>query len=123
VISRMTSDRISGKQGSIKPEETITDIVRKVAKNRETNVQAPMRAAANAALIRWLKEVESSESEQDQAWLDVALASHGFDSVNELAAAMMDSGEPIMAGATLDISDIDPEKLNIASSMGDSDGG
>ena len=107
------NDRISGDQGSMKPEATLTDIVRKVAKNRDSNEQAPMRAAANAALVRWLKEVEASDIEEDQRWLDVALESHGFDSVNELVDAMFQAGEPIMAGARKDLKDIDPEDLNL----------
>lgn len=109
----MENDRISGDQGSIKPEATLTDIVRKVAKNRETNEQAPMRAAANGALVRWLKEVESSDIEEDQRWLEVALESHGFDSVNDLADALFEAGEPIMAGSRQDLADLDPEELNL----------
>ena len=107
------NDRISGEQGSIKPEATITDIVRKVAKNRETNEQAPMRAAANGALVRWLKEVESSDIEEDHRWLEVALETHGFDSVNELVDAMFEADEPVMAGARKDLADLDTEDLDL----------
>jgi len=111
------NDRISGDQGSIKPEATITDIVRKVAKNRETNEQAPMRAAANGALVRWLKEVESSDIEEDHRWLEVALETHGFDSVNELVDAMFEADEPVMAGGRKDLAeaDLDPEELELGS--------
>lgn len=124
------NDRISGDQGSIKPEETLTDIFRKVAKNRETNSSAPMRAAANAALIRWLKEVEGSDIEADTLDLEYALGKHGFDSVNELVDALFEAGEPIMAGARQDLADLDPEDLDLndenptfeLSEPGDTDG-
>ena len=107
------NDRISGDQGSIKPEETLTDIVRKVAYNREDADQAPMRAAANGALTAWLKEMESSDIEADQKVLQFALDQHGFDSVNELVEAMFDAGEPIMAAARMDLAELDPDDLAI----------
>ena len=131
MITKMEdNDRISGDQGSIKPEETLTDIVRKVAKNRETNEQAPMRAAANGALVRWLKEVEGSDIEADQMDLEYALGKHGFDTVNELVEALFDAGEPIMAGSRMDLAEIDPEELDLQdgnpgfelSEPGDTDG-
>lgn len=106
----MEHDRISGDQGSIKPEATLTEIVRKVAFNRETNDSAPMRAAANGALIRWLKEMESSDIEADTDVLDFALDQHGFDSVNELVEAMFDAGEPVMAAARMEL---DTEELDL----------
>lgn len=107
------NDRISGDQGSIKPEETITDIVRTVAYNRDDADTAPMRAAANGALVRWLKELEQSDIEADQRVLEFALDQHGFDSVNEFVDAFMAAGEPVMAGARMDLADIDPEELQI----------
>lgn len=107
------NDRISGEQGSIKPEETLTDIVRSVAYNREDADSAPMRAAANGALVRWLKEMEASDIEADQTVLQFALDQHGFDSVNELVEAMFDAGEPIMAAARMDLAELDPEDLAI----------
>lgn len=110
----MENDRISGDQGSIKPEETITDIVRKVAYNRDAD-EAPMRAAANGALVRWLKELEDSDSEDDQRIVGFALEQHGFDSVNELVEAMFDAGEPIMAARRMDLAELDPEDLNVES--------
>jgi hypothetical protein len=107
------NDRISGEQGSIKPEETLTDIVRSVAYNREDADSAPMRAAANGALVRWLKEMEASDIEADQKVLQFALDQHGFDSVNELVEAMFDAGEPIMAAARMDLAELDPEDMAI----------
>ena len=107
------NDRISGEQGSIKPEETLTDILRTVAYNREDSDQAPMRAAANGAIIRWLKEMEASDIEADQKVLQFALDQHGFDSVNEFVDAFMAAGEPVMAGARMDLADLDPEDLDL----------
>lgn len=109
------NDRISGEQGSIKPEATLTDIVRKVAKNRETNDKAPMRAAANGALVRWLKEMESSDIEADTEVLEFALNRHGFDTVNELVDALFEAGEPVMAAVRKDLADLDPEELELGS--------
>jgi hypothetical protein len=109
------NDRISGEQGSIKPEETLTDILRTVAYNREDADQAPMRAAANGALIRWLKETEASDIEADQRVLQFALEKHGFDSVNEFVDAFFGAGEPVMAAARKDLADLDPEELELGS--------
>lgn len=108
------TDKISGNQGSIKPEETLTDIVRQVAYNRDDG-QARMRAAANGALIAWLSEMAQSDIEADQQILDFALQQHGFDSLNEFVDAFFKSGEPVMA-ARKDISDIEPEDLNLEGS-------
>ena len=107
------NDRISGEQGSIKPEETLTDIVRTVAYNREDADQAPMRAAANGALIRWLKEMEASDIEADQRVLQFALEQHGFDSVNEFVDTFFGADEPVMAAARKDLADLDPDDLKI----------
>lgn len=107
------NDRISGGQGSVKPEETLTEIVRSVAVNREEHDAAPLRAAANGAFIRWLKELESSDSEEDQRILRFALKSHGFESVNEFVDAFFDAGEPVMA-ARKNLADLDPEELDLA---------
>jgi len=107
------NSRISGDQGSIKPEATLTDIFRKVAKNRESNDAAPMRAAANAALIRWLKEVEGSDIEADTLDLEYALGKHGFSSVNELVDALFEAGEPIMAGARQELKNLDGDKIGM----------
>jgi hypothetical protein len=109
------NDRISGEQGSIKPEATLTEIVRKVAYNRETNDSAPMRAAANGALIRWLKEMEATDIEEDKRVLQFALEQQGFDSVNELVDALFDAGEPVMAAKRQDLAelDVDPDELNL----------
>lgn len=106
------NDRISGSQGSVKPEETITEIVRTVAVNREEHDSAPLRAASNGAFIRWLKEMESSDSEEDQRILQFALQSHGFKSVNEFVEAFFDAGEPVMA-ARKNLDDLDPEALDL----------
>lgn len=105
--------RISGEQGSIKPEETLTEIVRTVAYNREDADKAPMRAAANGALIRWLKEMEASDIEADQRVLQFALEKEGFESVNEFVDAFFDAGEPVMAAARKDLAELDPEELEI----------
>lgn len=91
------NDRISGDQGSVKPEETITEIVRTVAVNRESHDSAPLRAASNGAFIRWLKDMEQSESDEDQRILQFALETHGFGSVNEFVDAFSAAGEPVMA--------------------------
>lgn len=107
-------ERISGDQGSIKPEETLTDIVRTVAYQREDSGSAPMRAVANGAMIRWLKEMESSGVEQDREVLDFALQQQGFDSVNEFVDAFMDTGEPVMAAARMDLADLNPEDLEVS---------
>lgn len=107
------NDRISGDQGSIKPEETLTDIVRSVAYNREDADQAPMRAAANGALIRWLKEMEASDIEADREVLEFALSQQGFDSVNDFVETFMEAGEPVMAPRRLDLAELEPEDLNI----------
>lgn len=109
-------NRISGDQGSIKPEETLTDIVRTVAYNREDADEAPMRAAANGALIRWLKQMEATDIEADRRVLQFALEQEGFDSVNEFVDAFMAAGEPVMAAARMDLGELDPEDLNIEGS-------
>lgn len=106
------NDRISGDQGSVKPEATLTEIVRTVAVNRESHDAAPLRAASNGAFIRWLKELESSDSEEDQRILQFALESHGFESVNEFVGAFFDAGEPVMA-ARKNIEDLDLEGLDL----------
>lgn len=123
------NDRISGGQGSVKPEETLTEIVRSVAVNRDEHDSAPLRAAANGAFIRWLKELESSDSEEDQRILQFALESHGFESVNEFVGAFFDAGEPVMAARKnlddldLEEPDLDDEDLGFALMESDEDGG
>lgn len=107
----MTEDeRISGDQGSIKPEETLTDIVRTVASVR-SDERGQMRAAANGALIRWLKALEAG-SEADYEVVELALSQHGFDSVNEFVDAFTDAGEPVMGyehrTVEVDIEDANP---------------
>lgn len=101
--------RISGEQGSIKPEATLTEIVRQVAYTR-TDDPAPIRAAANGALIQWLKSLETDGTESDHETVQFHLNQHGFDSVTDLVDAMLEADEPIMAPRQ-NIEDIDIEEI------------
>jgi len=90
------ADRISGEQGSVKPEETLTDIVRQVAFARADGERGAMRAAANGAFMHWLAQFACSDVDQDQEILEFALKQQGFDSWEQFRDAFHQAGEPAM---------------------------
>lgn len=98
--------RISGDQGSVKPEETLTNIVRQVAFTRADGERGAIRAAANGAFLNWLAQFATSEVEDDQEILDFALKQEGFDSWQEFVDAFHDADEPAMS-ARKNLEDVD----------------
>lgn len=109
------ADRISGEQGSVKPEETLTDIFRQVAYARSDGERGAMRAAANGALLNWLAQFHTSDVEDDQEILEFALKQNGFDSFDEFTDAFLGSGEAAMS-FRMNLEDLDPEELEISDS-------
>lgn len=105
------NDRISGEQGSVKPEETLTNIVRQVAYARADGEKGAMRAAANGAFLHWLAEFHTSEVEDDQDILEFALQQQGFESWDDFLEAFIDAMEPTMA-ARKNLEGVDLDELS-----------
>lgn len=125
------ADRISGEQGSVKPEETLTDVVRQVAFARSDGEKGTMRSAANGAFLNWLAQFAHSEVDDDQEILSFALRQQGFDSWEDFVESFHAADEATMsARKTLEELDV-KETLGIEEEQnfnlmdpdeGDSDG-
>ena len=102
-------ERISGEQGSVKPEETLTDVVRQVAFARSDGKSGAMRAAGNGAFLNWLAQFAHSDVEDDREILEFALKQQGFDSWQEFVDAFHSTEEPAMS-ARKNLEDLDLEE-------------